>query len=125
MPEKGITVTLRRFTAVDTDRWEVEIGLDYPADGPRFESFQSWLVNNRIYLEKGVGANRQRFQPRPADERIVSLTSSRAIVQYYFVESAGKTPRLGKPRDWTLVYETPGRIVEVPATFDLHDLRLP
>jgi hypothetical protein len=128
VPEEGITVSLRRFTVVDQDLWEVEIGLAYPPGAPKLESFQSWLVNNRIYLEKGKGAGRIRFHPRPADERIVSMTPNKvdkAVIQYRFVEEAGKTPRLGNPRDWTLVYETPGRIIEVPATFELKDLTLP
>jgi hypothetical protein len=120
-PEDGITVTLKRLTVVDTDRWEAEIALAYPPGGPRFESFQSWLVNNRIFLEKG----KRRFTPRPADERILRLTPTQAVIQYYFVEEAGKTPRLGSPGDWDLIYITPGRIVEVPATFAFKDLRLP
>jgi hypothetical protein len=123
-PEEGITVTLSKLTVVDSDRWEVEMSLAYPAGGPQFESFQSWLLNNKIYLEKGSGASRQRFLPRPADERIVTLSANRAVIQYYFVEG-GKGPRLGSPGDWALVYETPGRIVEVTASFQFRDLPLP
>jgi hypothetical protein len=123
-PEPGVTVTLRKLDVVDTDRWEVEIGLSYPPDGPVFESYQDWLVNNRIYLEKGKGGRKQRFDLRPADQRILQRQYPRAVIQYQFVERPGQ-PRLGNPGDWTLVYETPGRFVTVPATFTFKNLPLP
>jgi hypothetical protein len=125
VPEQGITVALTRLTPLDTDHWQVEVALTYPPGGPKFESFQSWLVNNRIWLEKGTGPSRKRFLPRPADQRIDLLTPTRAVIQYHFVEEGLKTPRLGSPADWTLVYQTPGRIVEVTAPFELKDLPLP
>jgi hypothetical protein len=124
-PADGITVALTKLTELDTDHWQVEVSLTYPPGGPKFESFQSWLVNNRIWLEKGTGAGQRRFVPRPADQRIDLLTANRAVIQYDFVEEAGKTPRLGSPADWALVYQTPGRIVEVTAPFELKDLPLP
>jgi hypothetical protein len=123
-PEEGITVTLSKLTVVDADRWEVEMSLAYPPGGPKFESFQSWLVNNQIYLESGSGSKKVRLRPRPADERVITLSASRAVIQYYFVEGS-KGPRLGSPGNWSLVYETPGRILEVTAPFELKDLPLP
>jgi hypothetical protein len=122
--EPGVTVTLRKLSVVDTDRWEAEVALAYPPGGPRFESFRDWLVNNKVYLEKGSGAGRRRFVPGPADQRVVRREFPRAVVQYDFVEGKG-TPRLGAPGDWTLVYELPGRIVEVPASFSFRNLSLP
>jgi len=41
------------------------------------------------------------------------------------VEEPGKRQRLGSPADWNMTYVTPGRIVEVPASFALKDLPLP
>jgi hypothetical protein len=123
-PEKGVRVTLRRLTVVDTDRWEAEMEVSYPAGGPAFESFFDWLVYNKVYLEKGTGARRVRFVPGPADQQGVSRTANRAVVVYQFVEGKGR-PRLGRPRDWALVYETPGRFVEVPGSFTFKNLPLP
>jgi hypothetical protein len=121
----GVTVTLRKLEVVDSDRWQADIELNYPPGGPSFESFQDWLVNNRIYLEKGKGANRQRFEPGQADQRIVLRTSNRAIIRYYFVEEKGRTPRLGNPGDWSLVYQTPSRLIAVPGRFQFKNLPLP
>src|SRR5262249_6344471 len=32
--------------------WKFGVSLEYPPDGPDFESFQSWVVHNEIYLVK-------------------------------------------------------------------------
>ena len=53
--QEGVAVTLDEFSTErvnDSDRWKVSLSLKYPAEGPDFESFQSWLVNNEVYLEK-------------------------------------------------------------------------
>jgi hypothetical protein len=123
--KEGITVTLRKLEVVDSDRWQADVELIYPRGGPQFESFQDWLVNNRIYLEKGKGKAQQRFEPGPADQQIKLRTSNRAIIRYYFVEEKGRTPHLGSPGDWSLVYQTPSRLLAVPGTFHFKTLALP
>jgi hypothetical protein len=121
-PEDGITVTLSKLTKVDTDLWQVYVTLSYPPGGPRFESYQNWLVYNEIYLEKkGKKGSRVRFVGREGNR---NLESDPARIRYDFAEE-GKGPRLGEPGDWTLVYRTPSRLVEVTAPFDFQDIPLP
>jgi hypothetical protein len=116
--QEGITVTVGELT-MDEERWTVGILLDYPGDGPKFESFQSWLVYNRIELEQ---KGRKPF-PANGGYEVVSQEGNQAVIRYHFVEEGGL--KLGKPSDWKLVYHTPGKIVEVPVAFAFKDVRLP
>jgi hypothetical protein len=113
--QEGITARLHEFT-VDEDHWTVMMKLQYPKGGPQFESYQSWLGNNKIVLEKIQGKERWM----PSGERTHKLTSDQAVVEYYFEKTSGKNSA-----DWKAVYDTPGRIVEVTVPFQFKDLRLP
>jgi hypothetical protein len=116
----GVTVRLARLNP-DDDPWDVEIKLAYPnpKDGPHFESFQSWLVNNDIYLEH----HRIHVKRRPPQGgKQESLAYPHADVVYYFTNTR---PKLGKPADYKLVYRTPGKIVTLPVHFEFQNLRLP
>ena len=44
----------------------------------------------------------------------------KAIVRYFFSED-----NMGEPKDWKLVYRTPGQILRLPVTFEFKDLELP
>jgi hypothetical protein len=90
--------------------------LTYPAEGPEFESFESWLAKNEISLEKK--ATRQRVSTTQYE--IEEQVDNRAAITYYFNQSD-----LGRPGDWKLVYRTPGAIVRVPVRFEFKDLPLP
>src|SRR5436309_898561 len=57
----GVKVRLVKLIP-DDDPWDVGLQLVYPKGGPAFESFQSWLVNNDIYLEN-VRTHRQVRPP--------------------------------------------------------------
>ena len=100
--------------------------LEYPADGPKFESFQSWLLSNEIYLEKEVDGVLQRF-PKNFGEEIGGGDDedNKAFARYRFGDQPEKSLVLGKISDWKLVYRTPGKIAEVPLTFEFKDLPLP
>jgi hypothetical protein len=115
--EDGVTLTLQDLE-MDEDRWTVRLALDYPPGGPEFESFQSWLVYNQIRLEK----KGQTF-PANGGSSTVSQETNRAVLEYHFIED-GKM-KLGKPADWSLVYITPGRIVQVSVPFEFKDVPLP
>jgi hypothetical protein len=121
----GVSIDLTRLTVLDTDHWLVRVGVSYPPGGPRFESYQqlSWLIYNRIYLEKGGG--KVRFTPRPADERVRKQDDNHALIEYHFVQERGRTPKLGRPGDWTLVYVAPERFVEATGSFAFKDMPLP
>lgn len=116
--QEGVTVRMTEF-AVEPERWTVRFALQYPAEGPDFESFESWLVNSQIYLEKKEG----RQQLRPVTDDLNEQPGHRAVAAYYFTEENGQA--LGKPADWKLVYRLPGAILRVPVRFDFKDLPLP
>ena len=116
--QEGVTVKMTEF-AVEPERWTARFALQYPAEGPDFESFESWLVNSEIYLEKAAGKQRLR----PATDDLNEQPGHRALAVYYFTEENGQ--ELGKAADWKLVYRLPGTILRVPVRFEFKDLALP
>jgi hypothetical protein len=125
--QEGVTVSLRelRPEAEEGDAiWTVGLLLEYPSDGPKLESFQSWIVNNQIYLEKGKGGAKQKLEPNLGYETDES-TDTKAIVRYRFGDEPSKKLLLGKFSDWNLVYHTPGKITSIEVPFEFKDLPLP
>jgi hypothetical protein len=115
--QEGVTARVTRLSP-DDDPWDVEIKLDNPPGGARFESHQSWLVNNEAFLEnKKSGA---KVTPRGIGFQRGSHPHGEIL--YYF---SNPKNRLGKPSDWRLVCRTPGRIVTLAVRFELRDLPLP
>jgi hypothetical protein len=125
--QDGVTLQLRELRTEGGEGdaiWTVGILLEYPGEGPRFESFQSWLVNNEIYLEKEKDGLKQRFPPNLGYETDDS-TENKALLRYRFGDEPEKRLTLGKPADWKLVYRTPGKIAQVPIAFEFKDVPLP
>jgi hypothetical protein len=125
--QDGVTLHLRELRSEGGEGdeiWTVGILLEYPAEGPKFESFQSWLVNNEIYLEKEKDGLKQRFPPNLGYETDDS-TENKAVIRYRFGDEPEKRLTLGKPGDWKLVYRTPGKIAQVPIPFEFKDVPLP
>lgn len=120
--KEGVTVRLSRIDLAPATHWAVEVTLDYPADGPKFESFQSWVVNNECFLKRAEGAG---VFPNNGGYSVDSLGSSKAVLTYNFVDERGKKLVRGKPEDWKLVYRTPGPMAEVPVPFEFKDVPLP
>ena len=118
----GVQVSLAHFKTA-SKRWSVQVTIDNPSGNPVFESYQSWLGNNRIALEKGVGPDRKIWLPQPGDELIEKETASQARLLYSFRIPPKYNP--GAPADWTLVYRTPGPIVTIGVPFVFKDLPLP
>jgi hypothetical protein len=124
---EGVTVHLRELRSEGgsgDEVWTVGLLLEYPLGGPPFESFQSWIVNNKIYLEKEQAGIKQQFPPNLGYETD-DQTDTKAIIRYRFGDEPDKKLLLGKFSDWKLVYRTPGRIVEVPVPFEFKELPLP
>ncbi len=117
-----VRVSLCQFKAA-SNRWSAEVHIDNPPGNPNLESFQSWLSNNRVSLEKGAGSNRKAWWPRLGDESEENVTATHAEILYSFYIPAKQSP--GPPSDWSLVYRTPGRIVTIEAPFTFKDLPLP
>ena len=115
----GVDVTIVDVKE-NRQRWSIDVLIRNPDTTVNFESYQSWLGNNRIHLDKAAG-NVPPWSPKPEDEVIDELNSKRAHVRYGFVNAAGR----GKAADWTLVLRTPGPIVEFALPFRFHDVPLP
>jgi hypothetical protein len=112
--QEGVAATLRRFERAD-DRWEAELELTYPPGQPVFESFESWVTENRARL---VGPDRAKtLDPTDYD---IPEQGRRVVAVYRFSGAA-----LANPRGWSLVYETPAPLVEFPVRFELMDIPLP
>lgn len=123
--QEGVRVALTRITT-QPERWTFDVAIQNPPGGPQFESYQSWLDNNRIYLERGDGQDRKVFLPQPADEeQLENITATRAAVRYHFTNRDRTQGPPGTLEDWRLVYRTPGRIVELSVPFSFKGLRLP
>lgn len=116
---EGVTAEVRVVNR-ESDRWSIGIVLEYPAETADFESFESWLVNNEIYLERKAD---QKHFPATGGYEIDQAGNRKAAVVYHFVEENDLT--LGKPEEWRLVYRTPGPITKVPVEFEFKDVPLP
>jgi hypothetical protein len=119
---EGVSVKLSKANLTQ-DLWTLEMTLDYPSAGPNFESFESWLIYNEIYLVKKDDPD-QRVANNGGYETGNSA-GTRASISYHWVDDPGKKFSRGKPDDWKVVYRTPGRFVEVPVPFEFKDLPLP
>jgi len=125
LEQEDVRVSLTRIT-VQPERWTFDVAIQNPPGGPQFESYQSWLDNNRIYLERGQGPERKLFLPQPADEeQLGNVTAAHAALRYHFTNRNRTQGPPGKLEDWRLVYRTPGRIVELAVPFAFKELRLP
>lgn len=123
--QEGVAVSLTRIV-VKPERWTFDVLIENPPGGPKFESYQSWLDNNQIWLEQGAGKNRKLFHPNPAQEETLgNVTATRAAIRYHFTPANGGRTMPGNIDTWHLIYRTPGRIVEVPVPFEFKDLKLP
>ena len=104
------------------DLWTFDVTIFNPPGAYNFESneYEDWFVHNRIFLEKNDGS---RIDHKPGawapvpDER---FSFRRAPIRYDF---EGKMPE--KTVGWSLVYRTPGRIVDLPVSFTLKNILLP
>ncbi|HLJ94357.1 MAG TPA: hypothetical protein VKU02_14315 [Gemmataceae bacterium] len=125
--KEGVTIHLRELRSEGgggDEVWTVGLLLEYPPDGPKFESFQSWIINNQLFLEREQAGIKQRFPPNLGYETD-DQSDTKAIIRYRFGDEPEKKLTLGKFSDWRLVYRTPGRIVEVPVPFEFKDVSLP
>jgi hypothetical protein len=121
--QDGVTVRLTRLVA-GQGHWSVDVLIENPPGAPVFESFQSWLDNNKIALVREERGKTITWTPEPSEEQqLGQLTARRAQIRYHFPLEAGK--KRGQLGDWTLTYRTPGRIVQVEVPFQFKDVPLP
>jgi hypothetical protein len=109
-----IGVTLEE-TEVDEQVWKVNVVLEYPGEGPAFESYRQGLFNNRLWLQKADGS---RFEHNGGFSNTAS-DQGKLGFEYLFVDAPGK------PSDYGLVYETPSKVLTIPLEFEFKDVPLP
>lgn len=114
----GIRVSLRSLV-VEKNRWSVSFELEYPAEGPEFESFESWLVNAQALLQDRA---ERRFSTEQFE--IPDQTGHRALATFHFLNGKNGL-NLTKPADFKVILRTPGRIATVPVPFEFKDVELP
>jgi len=118
--QDGVTVKVSGLDLAK-DHWTVVMSVEYPADGPQFESFESWLIFNEILLK-----NKNDGSTFPENSGYtVDSSGNRGRLEYHFVDSKKDKLTRGDPDDWKPVYKVPGLIVEVPASFEFKDVPLP
>ena len=99
--------------------WTAAIEFVYPGCGPEFESFQSYLRDNEVWLQRAAGT---KFPA--AGFELGAERNGRTTVLYRFKENEKDGPVLTNLKDWKLLVRTPGRIVEVTVPFTLRDVPL-
>jgi hypothetical protein len=119
--QDGVQVSLVEVKT-SSSRWSVAVLIVNPKENPRFESYESWLGNNQISLEKGTGPDRAVWTPRAGEEQ-VRESGTRADIVYSFPIPPKQNK--GETTDWTLVYRTPGPIVITAVPFTFKDVALP
>ncbi len=109
-----VSVTLQA-TEIDEQVWKVNIALNYPGEGPAFESYQQGLFNNRLWLQRADGS---RFEHNGGFSN-TSSDGGKLGFEYLFVDAPGK------PSDYQLIYETPSKVITIPLEFEFKDIPLP
>jgi hypothetical protein len=102
-------------TEVDEQVWKVNVTLAYPGEGPAFESYRQGLFNNRIWLQRADGS---RFEHNGGFSN-TGTDGGKLGFEYLFVDAPGK------PGDYSLLYETPSKVITIPLEFEFKDVPLP
>jgi hypothetical protein len=113
--KQGDVSVMLEDTEVEEQVWKVNITLNYPGEGPAFESYRQGLFNNRLWLQHADGS---RFEHNGGYSNTGS-DGGKLSFEYLFVDAPGK------PSDYQLVYETPSRVITVPLEFEFKDIPLP
>lgn len=109
-----ITVELESVE-VEDQVWKVNVEVDYPGEGPAFESYQQGLFNNRLWLRRADGS---KFEHNGGMNQSVGA-GGKLSFEYLFVDAPGK------PADYQFLYETPSKVVTIPLEFEYTDVPLP
>jgi hypothetical protein len=120
-----VTATLKRFALdKDTNTWEAEVEVTYPADQPRFESFESewWLAENQLRL---LAPDNKTSHLPDGYEYDIRDGGRRVVAVYRYKAEGLRDLTNAAAKGWSLVYETPAPLVEFRVPFELKDIPLP
>jgi hypothetical protein len=112
---QGDVSTTLQNVEIDEQVWKVNVEVVIPGTGPAFESYRQGLFNNRIWLQKADGS---RFEHNGGFSN-TSAEGGKLGFEYLFVDAPGK------PADYQLVYETPGKVITIPLEFEFKNVPLP
>lgn len=119
LTQEGVTAAIKPGAR---NPWAFDVSIQNPPGGPVFESFQTWLDHNRIQLERTRGGKIETWRPDPnAEELVGMLTAENAAIRYVFEDTQGK----GTPKQWSVRYRTPAKMVELPVKYRFTNLELP
>jgi hypothetical protein len=104
---------------VEEHIWKLRVTLNYPGEGPAFESYRQGLFNNRLWLQARDGSRLEHTGPHGGGFSNLGSEGGRLTFEYLFVDVPGKMA------DYELVYETPSRVQTVPLEFEFTDVPLP
>jgi hypothetical protein len=113
-----VSVSLDAMT-VEEHVWKLRVTLNYPGEGPAFESYRQGLFNNRLWLLRGDGGRLEHTGTHGGGFSNLGSDGGRLGFEYLFVDVPGK------PSDYGLVYQTPSRVETIPIEFEFHDVPLP
>jgi hypothetical protein len=102
-------------TEVDEAVWKVRVRVEMPGEGTAFESYRAGMFNNRLWLQKADGS---RFEHNGGFNN-TGVDGGKIGFEYLFVDAPGK------PADYGLVYEAPGKVITIPLEFEFKDVPLP
>lgn len=120
IPAEGVEAVLTDWELLTLNGrpfWEATLRLSYPPGLPVFQSFETWLGENRLRLLSPDGRvllPDQAEEPPPGREMILAYRFDAAKL--------GGTP---KGEGWSLIYETPAPLVEFPVSFRFKNIPLP
>jgi hypothetical protein len=115
--QEGVACGLSKL-ALGDDHWTVQVTLDYPEGNVKLDSYQSWVVNNELYLESTDGKARLA----PETYLLEGSTPRRAVLSYHFTD---KEKMKSGPGAWRPVYRAPASVVKVPFSFSFTNVELP
>jgi hypothetical protein len=126
----GVIVSVTKIDTGKKGQWMVELGVEVPAAGPKFESHQVWFENKmfrdrlQCHLERGAGANKEILRADPLQTN-VTARGTQAVISYRFTAKHNPGVPVEDFSAWKLVCEVPGRMVEVTVPFAFTGVELP
>lgn len=101
---------------LSASRWTMQVGVELPAGGPEFESFETWYANNEVYLQSRDGKRKLRPSTFPDQE---SASTRKVVLNYHFTSA-----ERGNATDWVLVCRVPASIVQLDIPFEFRNVEL-
>ena len=110
LSKAGVSVQYIGFEQ-NEDLYAVNLLVSMDPGAEKIESHLGWLYDNPLFLVNDAGEKQTSIGHQGGD-----LDETGVHIQYFFID---------EPTKFSLLYESPGAIVSVPADFELKDIPLP